>query len=43
MPRMATFIATDRRLLLRLHSKAMHYFLDYQPASGLVLYIQPNH
>ncbi len=43
MPRMATFTATDRRLLLRLQSQAMRYFLDNQTASGLVLDRQRNH
>jgi hypothetical protein len=43
MPRMATFSTTDRRLLLRLQSQALRYFLDNQTASGLILDRQRNH
>ena len=43
MPRMATSTTRDRGLLLRLQSQALHYFLDNQTSSGLVLDRQRNH
>ncbi len=41
-PRMATSTTRDRGLLLRLQSQALHYFLDNQTSSGLVLDRQRN-
>lgn len=43
MPGMATSMTRDRRLLLRLQSQALHYFLDNQTANGLILDRQRNH
>ncbi|HTU90559.1 MAG TPA: hypothetical protein VMF69_10830, partial [Gemmataceae bacterium] len=43
MPRMAASTTRDRGLLLRLQSQAMHYFLDNQTSTGLVLDRQRNH
>jgi hypothetical protein len=40
---MATSTMRDRSLLLRLQSQALHYFLDNQISSGLVLDRQRNH
>jgi hypothetical protein len=43
MPGMASATALERRLLPRLQSQALQYFLDNQTASGLVLDRQSNH
>ncbi len=43
MPRMATSTARDRRLLGRLQSQALQYFLDNQTPAGLILDRQRNH
>jgi hypothetical protein len=43
MPRTAAFSTTDHRLLLRLQSQAMRYFMDNQTATGLILDRQRNH
>ena len=43
MPGMATSTTRDRRLLLRLQSQALQYFLDNQTPAGLVLDRQRNH
>ncbi len=43
MPGMASVTALDRRLLLRLQSQALQYFLDNQTPAGLILDRQSNH
>jgi hypothetical protein len=43
MPGMATSTTRDRRLLVRLQSQALQYFLDNQTPAGLILDRQCNH